>query len=107
MVRGPQQEGKPRALQFLDGATGTLGEVLLQDKAYDFYGSGISEGWLFREPVQNRIIGAIYDRAGPQVVWFSEEYRALQKILDGFFPNLVVRILGSDEAQKMFLVATW
>jgi dipeptidyl aminopeptidase/acylaminoacyl peptidase len=105
VVVGPRQDGKPRAVQFLDAATGQLGEVLLQDKAYDFYSGGTSRGWLYREPTQNRIIGAVFERNGPHVVWFTEEYRALQKILNDFFPNMVVRIIGSDEAQKLFLVA--
>jgi len=107
VVLGPRQEGKPRALQFMDGATGQLGEVLLQDKAYDFYSAGSSNGRLYRDPVSRVIIGAMFERNGPSVVWFTEEYRALQKILNGFFPGMVVRIIGSDEAQKLFLVATF
>lgn len=107
VVRGPRQEGKPRALQYLDGVTGQLGDVLIDDKAYEFYGGGISDGWLYRDPVKHHIIGAVFERMGPQVVWFNEEYRVLQKMLDGFFPGLVVRILGSDQAQKIFLVATF
>ena len=107
VVLGPRQAGKPRALQLMDGASGKLGEVLLQDNAYDFYDGGLSFGWLYRNPVNQRIIGAVFERSGPQVVWFTEDYRALQKILDGFFPGLVVRIIGSDEAQKLFLVATF
>jgi len=106
VVLGPRQAGKPRALQFMDGATGKLGDVLLQDKAYDFYSGGLSYGWLYRNPVSQQIIGAVSSHGGPTVTWFTEEYRALQKILDGFFPGLVVRIIGSDEAQKIFLVAT-
>ncbi len=101
VVCGPRQEGKPRALQFMDAATGQLGEVLLQDKSCDF------DGWLYRDPVSHGIIGAVGQRSGPFVTWFSEDYRNLQKVLNGFFPGLVVRILGSDEAQKLFLVATY
>jgi acetyl esterase/lipase len=107
VVLGPRQNDKPRALQFMDGATGQLGEVLLQDNAYDFFGGGLSTGWLYREPVSHSIVGAVFDRNGPHVVWFSENYRTLQKILDGFFPGLVVRIIGSDEAQRLFLVSTF
>lgn len=106
-VLGPWEEGKPRPLQFMDGATGHLGEVLMQDAAYDFFGSGTSHGWVYREPVDHRVIGAIFDRAAPAVVWFSEEYRMLQKILDGYFPGQVVRIISTDEGQKIFLVATF
>ncbi len=107
VVRGPRQEGKPRALQYMDGVSGKLGEVLIQDTAYDFYGTGISDGRLYRHPVHHHVIGALSTRNGPNAVWFNEEYRVLQKILNGFFPGLVVRILGSDEAQKLFLVATY
>lgn len=107
VVRGPSQEGKPRAVQFMDGATGKLGEMLVQDNAYDLYGAGISDGWFYRDPITHHIIGVISDRSGPHAVWFSEEYRQLQKVLNGFFPGLVVRILGSDEAQNLFLVATF
>jgi dipeptidyl aminopeptidase/acylaminoacyl peptidase len=97
---GPRQEGKPRALQLLDPATGKLGDVILQDKAYDF------DGYLYRNPATGDVLGAVYQRNGPQVYWFNEEYRNLQKLLDGFFPGVVVRILGSDLTHKIFLVAT-
>lgn len=101
VVVGPRQEDKPRALQFMDAATGQLGDVLLQDKAYDF------SGWLYRHPVTQDILGAVYERNGPRVAWFNEDYRNLQKFLEGFFPGLVVRIIGSNEAQNLFLVATF
>ncbi len=107
VVQGPRQEGKPSALQFMDGVTGTLGDVLLQDAGYDFYSAGSSEGWLYRDPVSHTIVGAMFDRGGPQSVWFNESYRNLQKALEGFFPGVFVRIIGSDEAQKLFLVATF
>ena len=101
VVVGPRQDGKPRALQFMDGATGQLGEVLLQDNAYDF------DGWLYRDPVSHDIVGAMYERNGPKTVWFDENYGRLQKIMDGYFPGLVVRILGNDEAGKRFLLAAY
>ena len=101
VVKGPRQDGKPAALQFLDGPTGKLGEVLLQDQAYDF------DGWLYRDPGSRDVVGAVYERNGPQSVWFNEGYRNLQKVLDGFFPGLVVHVIDSDESGKMFLVATY
>jgi dipeptidyl aminopeptidase/acylaminoacyl peptidase len=101
VVVGPRQDGKPRALQLLDATTGTLGEVLLQDQAYDF------DGWLYRNPATQDIMGAVFERNGPRVAWFNDDYKNLQKVLDHFFPGLVVRILGSDEAQKLFLVAAF
>lgn len=99
-VLGPRQEGKPRALQLMDAATGKLGEVVLQDQTYDF------NGWLYRNSATGDVLGAVFERNIPQVVWFNEEYQALQKILDGMFPGLVVRIIGSDTKHKIFLVAT-
>jgi dipeptidyl aminopeptidase/acylaminoacyl peptidase len=101
MVVGPRQDGKPRALQLMEAVTGKLGEVVLQDKGYDF------DGWLYRNPATHEIIGAVFERSGPHVVWFNDDYRNLQKILNGFFPGLVVRIIGSNEAQNLFLVATF
>ncbi len=101
VVVGPRQEGKPRALQFMDGPTGQLGEVLLQDDAYDF------DGWLYRDPVTRMIVGAVFDRNGPQVAWFDESYHKLQKKLENHFPGVAVRLISSNEAKTLFLVATY
>ncbi len=100
-VVGPRQEGEPRALQLMDAATGRLGEVVLQDQSYDF------NGWLYRSPATGDVLGAIFERNGPRVFWFNEQYQTLQKILDGMFPGLVVRILGSDTKHNIFLIATF
>ncbi len=101
IVLGPRQEGKPRALQLMDSATGQLRDVLLQDPHYDF------NGWLYRNPTTGDVLGAEFERDGPRMVWFNEDYSRLQKILDGFFPGLVVQVYGSDTAQKLFLVGTY
>jgi len=101
LVLGPRQEGKPRALQFMDGVTGKLGDVLMQDDGYDFYGH------VYRDPITHAIVGAAFERNGPKVVWFSEGYRKLQQVLDGFFPGQVVRIIDMNDAQTRFLVATF
>ena len=101
IVTGPRQEGKPRALQLMNPATGELGDVVLQDQEYDF------DGWLYRNPATGEVLGAMFQRNGPRVFWFNEQYRVLQKILDGFFPGLVVRIYGSDTKHKIFLVAVF
>jgi len=107
LVRGPRQEGKPSALQLMDGATGELGEVILQDDAYDFYGSGLSSGVVYRDPKTRSVIGAVFEQRGPQTVWFAEIYRKLQKALDDLFPGLVVRIVSMNDAQTRFIVATY
>jgi len=100
VVLGPRREGKTRLLEFMNAADGTPGEVLLEDPTYDF------DGWLYRDPVSRNIVGVFYDGPKPRVVWFTEAYRSLQKVvekaLDQVIPggNKVVRILGNDEAGK-------
>jgi dipeptidyl aminopeptidase/acylaminoacyl peptidase len=101
LVVGPWAGGKARPLQLMDAATGKLGDVALQDQNYDF------NGWTYRNPANGDLLGAIFEKGGPRVYWFNEEYAALQKILDGMFPGVVTRIYGSDERHKIFLVATF
>jgi acetyl esterase/lipase len=100
-VLGPRAEGMPRPLQFLDAATGKFGDVLVQEKSYDF------TGWLYRDPVTHQIIGAFSERAGPHVNWFTDVYVNLQKVMNKYFPGEYVQILGSNQAQDLFLVLTY
>lgn len=97
VVLAPREEGKPRALRFMDATTGTLGETLVQDKAYDF------DGWVFRDRRSRRIVGAMYDRSGPTSIWFDEGYRAIQKMLEGRFPGVVVRIRDVDNSGRLLV----
>ncbi len=100
-VRGPQVDNKPRPLQLMDAATGQLGAVILEDPQYDF------NGWIYHNPANGDALGAIFEKGGPRVYWFNEQYSSLQKILDGMFPGQVARIIDSDEHHGMFLVATF
>lgn len=90
---------KPRPLQRIDTVTGEPGEVLLQDKRYEF------DGTIFRDETTRDIVGASYDRGGPVTVWFDESYRAAQKTIEGSFPKQVVRIIDGDRTGRL-LVAT-
>ncbi len=103
VVRGPRGTGTPRPLQFMDAVTGKLGEILLEQKDHDF------SGWLYRHPVNHVILGAVHDANGPQSSWFTDEYNALQKMLtqDEKLRGSVIRILGSDLAQRRFLVGAF
>jgi hypothetical protein len=100
IVLGPRQAGQPRALQFLDATTGKLGDTLLQDKAYDFNGS------LAYEPGSRAIFGARFQRNGPAAAWFNADYVQLQKVVEGYFPGLIVRLIGADDAGRILLVET-
>ncbi len=97
----PPEEGKPRPLEFLDAATGKPGDTLVDDKGYDFVGN------VYRDPVSGEIIGAAVQREGPRSIWFAEAYQKLQGTLNHSFPGLVVRIIGSNEAQDFFLVMAY
>lgn len=99
-VGGPL-DGRPRPLRFIDSATGELGQVLLPEKAYDF------SGGIYRDPISHVIIGANSERDYPHQVWFNDLYSNLQNILNGFFPGQYVRLIGSNQAQNLFLVATY
>jgi acetyl esterase/lipase len=101
VVVGERKDGKPRPLQIMDAASGRVLDVLWEDPAYDF------DGWLYRDPKSNNILGAMGNKIGPYSVWFTEAYRNLQKAVDKLFPGQVVRILGTDEAVKMILVSTF
>ena len=100
VVVSPRNGGQPRPLQFMDGATGQLGEVLLKDEAYDF------DGWLYRDPGSRAIVGAVYNRAGPQVTWFHPDYYKLQEILNRAFPGVIARSIGNDEKGQLLLFST-
>ena len=101
VVVNEPKDGKPGALQYMDVATGSPGEILVQDKGYDF------AGWVYRDRKTHQIVGARYDRAGPHTVWFSEDYRTVQKILDEKFPGLRVEIVDNNEAGNLYLIATY
>jgi len=101
IVRGPRIEGQPRTLQFLDVASGALGEVLINDQAYDFNGS------LYYQPGPNNILGARFERNSPVMAWFHPDFLELQKLIDGYFPGLVVRLIGADERGGILLVETY
>jgi acetyl esterase/lipase len=100
LTLGPKVEGKPRALHRLNAVTGERGELLFQDEQYDFVGVRF-----YRHPVDHRILGVQYQRKGPQSVWFDEGYQRIQSALDKAFPGEVVRILGSDRAEKQFFMS--
>ena len=99
VVLAPRTPGKPRALRLMDVATGQLGDTLLQGTDYDF------TGWLYRDCVTRQIVGAYDNRKVPQLVWFDERYRAVQKILNARFPGQIVRIVNGDLAGTLLVVS--
>ncbi len=101
VARRPHRDGKPSPLQFLDAASGTWGDVIVDDPGYDFVGG------LYHDPLTGEIIGATAYREGPHNLWFTDAYRKRQELLNRSFPGLYVRIIGSNDAQSVFLIATY
>lgn len=99
LVIGPRQAGKPRALQRLDALTGSLGEILHQNAAYDF----TPEHFHFRQTDQ-RIVGVNNSRGGPRTTWFDPAYESMQAMLDQTLSGWAVRVLDMDRAGKKLLI---
>jgi acetyl esterase/lipase len=98
-VYAAPEKGRPRGLYRMDATTGELGALVYQDSKYDMVNVR-----MYRHPVTERILGAQYYRKGLQSVWFDPVYRELQDALDKSFPHDVVRILGSDRAEKEYMI---
>jgi dienelactone hydrolase len=101
LVVGPPSQGKPQPLQYMDAATGQLGGTLLEDENYDF------NGWTYNNPATGDVLGVVFQKGTRETHWFSRNFRSLQKSLDGMFPNQVASIIGNDDKQQVFLVATY
>jgi dipeptidyl aminopeptidase/acylaminoacyl peptidase len=99
LVYSEKEEGKPKGLYRYDTISGKRGELLYQDENYDIMGARF-----YRHPVDGRVLGVQYNQKGPQTVWFDAGYAAIQRGIQAVFPNDVVRIIGSDRAEKQFFV---
>ncbi|HEY1791439.1 MAG TPA: alpha/beta fold hydrolase [Opitutaceae bacterium] len=101
LARPPHKDGVPSPLRYRDAATGTWGDVVCDDPGYDFIGG------VYRDRVTGEVLGVLADREGPHNIWLNDKYRHYQDVLNRSFPGLYVRILQSDDAQTIFLVATY
>lgn len=102
LVAAPGGEGKPRALRRLDAVSGALGETLFQDKAYDISGCRI-----YRHAKTGYVYGVRFQRGKHASVWFDENYRAVQKLIEGALPGQTVLIIDNDDAENRFLLAAY
>jgi dipeptidyl aminopeptidase/acylaminoacyl peptidase len=101
VVLGDRKDGKPRPLEVMEASSGKVLDTLWQDPVYEF------DGWLYRDPKSNRILGVMGNRSAPFSKWFDEGYANLQKNLDKMFPGQVVRIIGTDETGKVVLFSSF
>ncbi len=104
VVLGPREKGKPRALHFLDAATGLLGEKILQDEKFD-----LGHSRIYRHPADGRLLGIHFDREIATTAWLAPAYQKLQRKIENSLGKLstgaVVSIMGSDRAEKRFFVS--
>lgn len=94
--------GKPRALRRCNGVTGALGDVLWQDERYE-----CEDAFLYRHPVDGRILGVRFTDLATRTVWFDDRYHDIQLRLEASFPNRRVFLVGSDPAETRFVVGTF
>ncbi|HUG12353.1 MAG TPA: alpha/beta fold hydrolase [Opitutaceae bacterium] len=95
------KDRKPGILRYMDAASGTPGDVILQDESYDF------KGFLVRHPLSGGILGAKFDRDFPKTIWFDAKRRELQAALEPMFPGVIVNIVDSNDAETRFLFTTY
>ena len=102
IVMGPEQDGRPRALQRLDVRTGALGEVIYQDDKYDPEAVSILRDRKTREMIGLRLRGV-----STKTVWFSEKHQQVQKMAESALRGQIVALLDSDDKQNRFLVVSY
>ena len=104
LVLAPREEGKPRALRYMDAATGQLGDVILQDDKYD-----LSRCRPYKHPVDGHILGLRFEREVPVTYWIDPTYQKLQRKIEASLgptaKGAIVSIVGSDRAEKRFFIA--
>jgi len=93
---------RPRGTRFfglyaLDTDSGDLGEAVLVHEEYDVAGSRI-------DPYTHRVVGGWVADDG--TVWFDEEIREHQALLDEAFPGESVAIISWSRDRQHFLVET-
>jgi dipeptidyl aminopeptidase/acylaminoacyl peptidase len=95
---GPRQEGKPRALQYVDVATGALGAVIHQDAQSDGYNAA------FRKPGNWDLLGVSVPHSAEHAVWMDPKHQRVQEMLNHFFPKSYGLIVSADRNQNRFLI---
>jgi pimeloyl-ACP methyl ester carboxylesterase len=98
LALGPRQEGKPRAIQYVDVATGALGEVVYQDSQYEGYPV------LFHRPGSCALIGLSVEHSIARPTWFDPKRQRVQQMIAHFFPRSSGIIEAVDRTETKFLV---
>ena len=98
IVLGPKTKGQTRAIQRLDTATGTLGEVVYRDPARDcgplvYFKRGTRE-----------ISGVYVPNSARRIVWLDEKHREVQAMINRQFAGSIAEIVSTDIKESLFLI---
>jgi hypothetical protein len=95
---GPRQDGRPRALQYVDVETGALGKVIYQDDKYD------GADRIIRRPGTWEVIGVSVPHMAEHVAWLDAKHQHVQEMINHFFQRSYGVIVSADRADTRFLV---
>lgn len=95
---GPRE--KPAGLVLVNGLTGAERQVLYREENYD-----VSDA-VFQDPGSGKVIGVTVQREHPLRVWFADDFRKVQDLLNAGFKGKVVEILDSSRDGRVFLFST-
>jgi dipeptidyl aminopeptidase/acylaminoacyl peptidase len=92
------------ALFELNPHTGALGEPLVEDPEYDVYQR--SSSYLARA-ADGKPLFYQYVADKPRTIFFDDEWRERQSVIDGTLRDTVNTIVGWSENERRFLVYSW
>jgi pimeloyl-ACP methyl ester carboxylesterase len=98
LALGPRQEGKPRAIQYVDVATGALGKVLFQDPQYD------SPIEIVHRPGTWEVIGISIPHKAEHTTWLDPNRQRVQEMINHFFLKSVGSIISANRTEDRFLI---
>jgi acetyl esterase/lipase len=99
LVTAPTGPGKPLGLYRMNVITGEQGALVHADERYD-----LVDVYVNRRRESGEIIGIDYERKGLHTVWLDPKRAEMQASLEQSFPKSIVNILGSDRAEKLFVI---
>jgi len=98
LARRQTYRGEPSDVRVLDIRTGEWSEPMFSVPGYDFVGS------FYRDPEAGRLVGVRFQQSHPRVLWFEEDYAALQSKLDELFPGRFALIVSADDQNNELVV---
>lgn len=93
---------KPHGIRRMDSIRGAMGETIFADALYDAQTAEVH-----RQPLTDRVVGIGVERARWQNFWLDSRYADIEKSVAQQFPQECVNIVGADDKENRFFIATW